>query len=547
MNESNYPFYQWVPKWLGFLVYVFLTIPAMLISGAYSSNAAEMAGALGIISEHIQYSTFVSAIGMIVFNPFVVSFLRIRRPKVVCMGGLSILFGLSYVCAHTTSILLLMLCSFVMGFFRMMLLYNTLFGVLAYITGREPTAFLTPVENPTAQEITKQAGMRAKLLPPIYLFFMVLGQSGNFMTSVFAGKHNWQDVYYVMMGVTLIGLLLTLITMAYQRRNFSYKEIRFDKFGDLVTAAVVLLSFSFILTYGKTLAWFDSKMICAAMAIFLVSLGVFILQQVNTDKPYLNLKMFASRSVLLGLSIYILGMAASSSSMLVSVFARVSFKTDAYQNAVLGNYSSLGFLIGAVTAFVIGKKNLHIKYIFVTGFLFIAISAAYMYFHYQTMSSIEKLIFPTIMRSAGTLILYCMTGILGMSRITPATITSWMFMMLFCRSVLGPVIGVSVYSNALEERSRYYTMSFTENIDMLDAESAMTFTRTQRGAMRQGMSYEQGTQLASMSLKGRVMKQAMLSALKEITGRLFLVTVFCSVFYLIVRYSRQKAVHSGLL
>ena len=547
MPKNNAPFYSWVPRWLGVSVYVFMTVPAMLISGAYTNNAAEMAGSLGIISEHIQYSTFVSAIGMVVFNPFVVSFLRIRRPKMVYMGGLSILFALSYVCVHTTSIVLLMICCFVMGFFRMMILYNTLFGTLEYLAKREATAFLTPEENPTPEAITRQAGMRATLLPPIYLFFMVLGQSGNFFTSIFASEHNWQDVYYLMMGITLTGVLLTFVTMTYQKRNVSFRKLRLEKCWDLATASAALLSFSYIFTYGKTLGWFDHPSIEAATAIFFLSLGLFILQQTNTEKPYLNLKLFARRSVLIGLSIYILGMAASSSSLLVSVFARVSFKLDAYQNAVLGNYASIGFVIGAVTAFVMGRLGMHIKYIFSIGFLFICVSAAYMFFHYQTMSAIDRLIFPTIMRSAGTLILYAMTGILGMSRLTPSTITSWMFMMLLCRSVLGPVVGVSAYANALEERGRYYTMRLSQSVDPINAESASTLARTRKGAMWQGKSFEEGTALASLALKGRVMKQAMLSALKEITGWLVLVTAFCTLFYGIIRYSKQESAGAGLL
>ena len=545
MNDTNLPFYSWVPKWLGTVVYIFMTIPAMLISGAYSSNAAEMAGSLGIISEHIQYATFVSSVGMIVFNPFVISFLEIRRPKMTLIGGLSILFALSVICVHTTSIVVLMVCSFVMGFIRMMILYNTLFGLLAYLTGRKATAFLTPSENPTNEEIAAQAIMRLKLLPLVYLFFMVLGQSGNFFTAVFASEHNWQDVYFLMMGITLIALLLTVATMRYMPKQFSFREIRFTKCKDLVVAAVVLLSFSFVLTYGKTLGWFDNGMIRIAAAVFFISLGVFILQQANTAKPYLNLKLFASRSVIIGLSVYIFGMAFSGSSLLTSVFARVSFNLDAHQNAVLGNYSSVGFLIGAASAFIMGKKGLHIKYIFSVGFIFIAISAAYLYFQYQTVTTVEKLVFPTIMRSAGTLILYALTGVLGMSRISPSTITSWMFMMLLCRSVFGPVIGISCYVNTLDERSQHYTQQLSRNIDPINYESVTQFTRTRMGAMMQGKSYEQGTALASLSLKGRVMKQATLSALKEITGWLFAIAAFFAVFYFAIRYSTKDETEAG--
>ena len=67
---KNYPFYNWVPKPLGILIMLLLFIPILTVGGVYSVNSTEMMSGLGIISEHIQFTNFVTSIGMAAFAPF---------------------------------------------------------------------------------------------------------------------------------------------------------------------------------------------------------------------------------------------------------------------------------------------------------------------------------------------------------------------------------------------------------------------------------------------------------------------------------------------
>ena len=54
----NYPFYNWVPKWLGILILVLMFIPILTVGGVYSVNSTEMMSGLGIISEHVTFYQF---------------------------------------------------------------------------------------------------------------------------------------------------------------------------------------------------------------------------------------------------------------------------------------------------------------------------------------------------------------------------------------------------------------------------------------------------------------------------------------------------------
>ena len=78
----NYPFYNWVPKWLGILILVLMFIPILTVGGVYSVNSTEMMSGLGIISEHITFTNFATSIGMAAFCPFLYRLVVIRREKI---------------------------------------------------------------------------------------------------------------------------------------------------------------------------------------------------------------------------------------------------------------------------------------------------------------------------------------------------------------------------------------------------------------------------------------------------------------------------------
>ena len=77
------------------------------------------------------------------------------------------------------------------------------------------------------------------------------------------------------------------------------------------------------------------------------------------------------------------------SAMFVSVFTSISMKIDNFQNAMLGNYSLVGYVIGAILCMILSAFKVPFKYIFAFGFSFITAYAIYMYFQYQSMGLYE--------------------------------------------------------------------------------------------------------------------------------------------------------------
>ena len=112
--------------------------------------------------------------------------------------------------------------------------------------------------------------------------------------------------------------------------------------------------------------------------------------------------------------------------------------------------------------------------------------------------------------------------------------------MLTIRMVLAPSMGAAFYTNLLQERQQHYVTRYAQNVDMLNSEASDSFTHTIQGMQFQGKDKSEAVQMASISVKGRIQVQATLSALKEMAGWTLYACIFCTIFVLIVPYTKRK-------
>lgn len=537
----NYPFYNWVPKPLGILILLFLFLPILTVGGTYSVNSGEMMSGLGIMSEHIQYASFATSVGMAAFAPFFYQLVCIRRQKMMCLVGFSIMYLLSMVCAETDSIFLLALCSVIMGFFRMVLMMVNLFTLIKYAFGMEATRNITPGFEPTDEKGWDNLDVeKSNSQPIIYLFFMVLGQMGTWLTAWLAYEYEWQHVYYYMMGMLLVAILLVFITMPYHKYVGHRFPITFPKFANVVMFCTFWMSLVYVLIYGKVLDWYASENIWWATGIALVSGVAFFLMDRYRKSPYFLWDIFKLRTIRMGVLLYLLLMILNSSSLLVNVFTGIGMKIDNWQNASLGNWCILGYVLGVIVILFLRNKGVHFRYLFALAFFFIGMSALFMYFEVQNDGMYERMKYPIIIRTIGMLILYALSAVYANQRMPYKYLSTWICIMLTVRMVLGPSIGTALYTNVLQNRQQHYTTMYAAQTDAVTPETEMQFKRTVMGSKMQGRSEEEGQIMATMSAKGKVQVQATLSALKEIAGWTFYGCFISMIFVLVIRYPKRK-------
>ena len=508
-SPKNYPFYNWVPKPVGIIILFVFFLPILTVGGTYSVASTEMMSGLGIISEHIQFANFATSIGMAAFCPFLYRLVVIRRQKMMCLAGFSLMYIFSYICAKTDSVFLLALCSIFMGFLRMVLMMVNLFTLIKYAGHIEAYDKITPGNEPVTGEGWDKLDIeRSAAQPAIYLFFMVLGQLGTSLTAWLAFEYEWQYIHYFMMGLLLLCILITFIT--------------------------------YVLTYGKVLDWYDDPTIRWATVCAIIAGGIFLYIESTQRNPYYQLDVFKLRTIRMGFLFYFLLMVLNSSAMFVNVFTGIGMKLDNFQNATLGNWSMLGYLIGGIATIWLSVKGVHFKYLFAAGFLLLGLSTMFMYFEVQGAGLYERMKYPVIIRSTGMMFLYSLIPTYATQRMPYKYLSSWICTMLTVRMVLAPSIGAALYTNVLQERQQHYVTRYAQNVDMLHPEASASFTQTVQGMQYQGKSKQEAINMAAISTKGRIQVQATLSAIKEMAGWTLYACLICMIFVLVVRYPKRK-------
>ena len=540
MNK-NFPFYDWVPKPLGIIFLIALFIPIMTVSGVYSANSSEMVGGLGIMSEHISFVGFVTSVGMAAFSPFFYTLVCIRREKMMCIVGFSILAVLSFICARTESIFVLALCSLIMGFVRQTLLMCNLFTLIKYAFGIEATVNITPGNEPMDDEgWDKLDREKTTSMPTIYFFFMMLGQLGTWITAWFAYNYEWQHVYYVMMAAMLVAILIIMFTMPYNPYPMKRIPLSFSKFGNVVVFSMMCCSFIYIMVYGKVLDWYDDQTIRWATMICAGSTLLFIYLEKTRNSPYFLLEALKSRSIQGGILLFLGLMILNSSQMFVNVFVSVGMKTDNLQNAMLGNWVLVGYFAGLVMAIFSSAKGIHLKWLFASGFLFIGLASLFMYFEVQTDGLYERMKWPVIIRATGMMLLYSVTAVYANQRMPYKLLSTWVCIMLTVRMIIGPGIGSALYSNVMQERQQYYITRYAQDNDRMNQAVAANYDQTARGMQYQGRSETEAQQMASISTKGKIQVQAMISTIKEMAGWTIYGCLACALIIVVVPWPKRN-------
>ena len=359
----------------------------------------------------------------------------------MCIVGFSLMYIFSYICAKTDSIFLLALCSLFMGFLRMVLMMVNLFTLIKYAGNVEATEKITPGNEPTTGEGWDKLDIeRSAAQPAIYLFFMVLGQLGTSLTAWLTYEYEWQYVYYFMMGLLLLCILITFVTMPYHKYATRRFPINLKQFGNASIFCITLTCITYVLTYGKVLDWYDNPTIQWATVGAVVAGILFVYIEVTQRNPYYQFDVLKLRTIRFGFLFYFLLMVLNSSSMFVNVFTGIGMKLDNYQNATLGNWSMLGYFIGGIATIWLSVKGVHFKYLFAAGFLFLGLSAMFMYFEVQGAGLYERMKYPVIIRSTGMMFLYSLIPTFATQRMPYKYLSSWICTMLTVRMVLAPSI-----------------------------------------------------------------------------------------------------------
>ena len=538
--KENYPFYDWMPKPLGCLVLFLMFFPVTFSGGAYMNNLAEMAGGMGVQNEGIQMASYATSIGMALFAPFMAGFMTVRRVKHVFMRAMLLLLALNAVIATTDNVVVTIAACLFIGFFRVMLMMNITFTLVKYGMGIDALSQFVLTEEPSQDDREKAEHARSWQMAGYYGVMLMIAQLGNVLTAYYAWHATWRHVYYVVMVMLLVALILVKFTMPNEEKSVAY-QWEWKKIPVVVCLGVMMVSLCYVLVCGKTLDWFSSPRIVYATAIFLVSTaGYFFLSTNHLGEDSMRWQIMGLKNVWLSAMLFTVLMILFSCSIFVSTFAKLSTQAGNFDAGMLASWAILGCFIGLLIAAAMAFARIHFRWILAVGFGLLLAADVYLYFQYQTEGSFDHMVVVTVINYAGLFIPYAMLVPLGMKHLPVRYMTTYIFVMLLFRNALAPVVGMSLYTNWLQERQQHYIHRLAQNVDYENQQAATYDYGMRRMGQAKGGSTLEAQQLSATAMRGKITVQATLVAMRDITGTTIWLLVGTIAFVLFFPYHRDE-------
>lgn len=489
------PFRSWVPNWLKAVVAIIILIPILLVNGAYTGSNIDISSYLGVISEDINMAYYASSVGMAVAHLVIPKVKPLATAKTIILIVLLFQVLLSFICAETSYIEVIIFCSFFIGYFKAFSMIETI-------------NILMPALSPS--------GTRNEFYAKFYPITLTCGQLSLVLTAELAYIYNWQYMYYFMILMLLVSIIAVVTCMSFARRlvRIPIKDIDWLSF---FLVSVCFMAIIYVATYGKTKDWFNSGQIIIATILIPLTGWLFIRRQFS-EKPFLDMSVLKNRN---SVTVYLLSfllMFYASFSTLISSYTTNVLRLDSTHVNELYLYMIPGFLVGGVICYYWFIKEIRMAWLIFLGFACFTLSIALLYFQITPNGLYEDLYLLMFLRGIGMLVLFVAFAIYGIYGLSPKQLIYNAFFLITARSALAPAVGASVLTNWLYRLQQKNTSILSEGVDMQNALANSQFTSSVNSALAQGWSLEDAQRIATNLLYQKIQIQAVTISIKTIAG-----------------------------
>src|ERR1044072_5890692 len=190
-------------------------------------------------------------------------------------------------------------------------------------------------------------------------------------------NYSWRWIFYINIPVGLLAMLMakTFIEDPPYIRNARPGRIDFIGFGLM---AVGFATLQLVLDKGQEDDWFSSAFIVRSLLIAIVALIAFVIWELRTKEPIVNLRVFANRNFATGTAlIATVGIALYGTTALLPLFLQTLLGYPALQSGLAVSPRGIGAIVSMVlVGRILGKIDG--RYLIVFGFAILAVSTYFL-------------------------------------------------------------------------------------------------------------------------------------------------------------------------
>jgi hypothetical protein len=512
MKPNNQHFRAWVPRWLVFVTAIIVLIPVLLINGAYTGSNVDVSSFLGVMSEDISMAYFAASAGMAMAHPVIPIVKPVATTKTIILIVLFCQLILSWICAVTSYIEIIIVCSFFIGYFKAF----TMIEIISIIM-----PFLSP------------SNTRNEFYSKFYPITITTAQLSMVLTAELAYRYQWQYMYYFMIALLLVAMLMVVICMAFGRRLIRIPLQDIDWYS-FIQCSVAFMALLYILIYGKIEDWFASKNIIIASILAPVLGWMFVRRQLLAKgKPFLDFSVLKNRnSTVAHLFSFIMAFFASFS-VLTTAYVNSVLRLDSTKSNELYLYMLPGIILGGFICYYFYKKKVRMAWLIFIGFSCFTLAIGLLYFEIKPTGLYEDLFIPMFLKGLGMLVLFIALAVYMVKGLKPQQMIYNAFFMIGCRSALAPALGSCILSNWLYRLQQQNIVRLSDSVDKLNLMATSQYNQAYKGYLNNGLSIENAQSMAINTLYSKVQIQAVTISIKEILGYMLIIGIILLVIVIL--------------
>ncbi len=497
-------------RWLIVITVVSATMIELIDTSIVNVALTEMSGNLGATLEDVAWVVTAYAIANVIVIPITGFLAALFGRKSYYLGSIILFTITSFLCGNATGIWELVFFRFIQG----------LAGG-ALLSTSQAILFETFPE----EERGKASG--------IFIVGVVFGPTiGPTLGGWIIDHFSWPWIFYVNLPVGLAAALLTLSVIR-DTADSGKRAVKIDWPG-IGLLAVGVGALQFVLERGQAEDWFAETYITALTVLAALSLVAFVIWELHTKNPVVNLRVLRSRSLAVAAVLtFILGFGLFGSTFVVPVFAQRILGMTALETGLLLLPSALAAMCVAPISGRLVQAGFPPRILVITGFTIFTFFCWGLSGLTSTMGA-DNFFWPLILRGAGIACLSVPLTTLAVAGLRGRDLAQGVALNNMMRQ-LGGSFGIALINTYLARRTFVNRGHLLENINAFAPAAQERIATLTHAFTAQGATLDIAKQRAYAVLEGILTRESTIVSYGDNFRILALFFVLCIPFVFLMK------------
>ncbi|MGO7582716.1 MDR family MFS transporter [Rhizobium ruizarguesonis] len=322
----------------------------------------------------------------------------------------------------------------------------------------------------------------------------------------------WEYIFYVNLvpGALMVGMLWASL----DRGAMNLKLLAKGDWPGIITMAIGLAALQTVLEEGNKEDWFGSDFIVRLSVIAAVSLTLFLIIELKTAQPLLNLRLLVRRNFGFGIvANFLLGIALYGSVFVLPIYLT---RIQGYNSEQIGMVLAWTGIPQLLLIPLVPRlmKRFDVRLLIVVGFALFAASN-FMNVHMTGDYASDQLFWPNIVRAIGQALVFTPLSAIATAGIEQENAGSASALFNMMRN-LGGAVGIASLQTFLSKREQFHSNILTNSVSVFEEATRDRIARLTGYFMSHGVSDQAlASHKAVVAIALKIRKQANIMAFSD--------------------------------